>query len=466
MQEGRKDTASLVRSGVLWTGLQSGLGLVLGLLRVVLLARLVPPADHGRFAVAASVVAIAFPLYSLVGERAYITLAPKSGSDTAGLLRMVRWASSVAATVLVLAAFSAQALGDWNDALPLGLLAVATGALATGQARLAKHAVEFRFRWAAVARFLSSSVVHTAVAVVLALAGAGLWALVGGAVAEAVALNLLSRVGKAKSAVGGPSVREILALSVFMLAARVVGQAALNADNLIAAFGLGASEAGYYTRAYALASVPQGLIAAMIARVLLPVLSSRSSNPVEFGEAIDATVVRSLSLLLPVSVSVFFEAERVVVFLLGADWSRAGLVLSCLAPAIMFRGLAAIAVSSLDSRGRVRRTLGIQCVYAFAVVVGAGIGVQFGLVGLAVGTAVATGVHAFASWALAVREHEGGVRALCRGFALAAPWALVLMLLEQFGSHGLPRYLMWTAHGVVVALAFMFGSHRSRSRSA
>jgi O-antigen/teichoic acid export membrane protein len=463
MQDEREADAAAVRSGVAWTALQSGLGLVLGLLRVVLLARLVQPADHGRFAVVASVVAIASPLYSLVGERAYITLAPRVGPDSTGLLTIVRWASATTTIVLLVGALAAQGVTDWTDAVPLGLLSVAAGATAAGQARLARHAVEFRFRWAAIVRFLSSAAVHTGVAVLLALLGAGLWSLVGGVLAEAASLNFLSRVGQKVPETTGPSVREILGVSLFMLAARVVGQAALNADNLIAAFALGATEAGYYTRAYALANIPQALTAAMIARVLLPVLSKRSANPIEFGAAVDTTVIRGLSLLLPIAVSVYFEAPRVVVFLLGEEWARSGVVLSVLAPAIMFRGLAAIAVSSLDSKGHVRRTLFIQCVYAGAVAVGAGLGARFGLEGLATGTVIATVLHAVLSWSLASRVHDGSWVGMRRGIGLSLPWALSIALLELQVGDAIPFYLMWVAHSVLIACAFALSWRCSRN---
>src|SRR5690606_25079900 len=149
-----------------------------GLLTVVILARLLAPADFGLVAIALSII----PFLTLLSDLGFSTYLVQARDPTPEHYSTAFWYSCVAGTVLAfglgLLGYPLQMFLDVKDVVPI-LWALAPVVLFAALGSVPNAMLRRRMRFDLIAgQAMLSGVIGQIVAITLALSGFGVWALV------------------------------------------------------------------------------------------------------------------------------------------------------------------------------------------------------------------------------------------------------------------------------------------------
>jgi O-antigen/teichoic acid export membrane protein len=406
------ELAEATASGIRWITLARGGIEILLLASMVLLARLIPPADFGMFAVALIVQELARNIPS-EGIGAAIVQRAVIGREhlQAGLAMSLL--SGAALTVLTL-------LLAWAIVVPLygsdtAWLIVGTtpcfliGALLALPMSVLRRRLDFR-RLSMID--ITQSVVRTATTIVLAVAfGLDAAALVIGVLAGAAGALVLAlafcpvplprwRTAPARDLLsyGGPAALAAVAWTGFR-----------NGDYAIIGARLGSAQAGFYWRGFQLAVEYQRKVSTIMTQISFPVLSRTAGT--EEMYALRRRMVQLLTVtLFPLLVCLVILAPSVVPWIFGPTWEPAVVPTQILAGA----GAATVVIDAVGSvlmaQGRSRALLGYGvghfAVYITAVYVGS----FHGLTGVSIAAVAVHGVFLVIAYLVLLRGR--GERAL------------------------------------------------------
>lgn len=371
---------------VLWQAIQFGGVKLLYLLRIVVLARLLPPADFGLFAVA--LVALDFLLsvtnFGMVPaliQRPDATREHYESAWTVGLLR----AGAVGLGLAMLAPWVAEVFGEPTAAPLLRVLAlrpVVEAAASIGVAELEKN---LKFRSIAFLK-LTATATNAAVSIAL-VAPMGMWALVAGPVAGATAYAVLSymlapimpRIRLRGAAAGHlASYGRWILLTAWVVAA---GQMLLR---LGISRQLGAVALGLYFMAIKVASLPSDIASQVVATVTFPVFSMVQADADRARRVFRSALLGLIAVAVPASMLIFVLAPSLAADLLGERWVPAVPVIRIVAATGILGLFGDIAVPLLKGVGRPERTARMELVqYSVLVVFAHFLAGPWGITGVA-----------------------------------------------------------------------------------
>jgi lipopolysaccharide exporter len=457
-----EELRSAAAHGLRWSAVSRPIIEVVQFGSIVLLARLIEPAEFGRYAIAgiAAEVAkllVAGGLSNALVQRKTLDRAHAQAGMAIGLLAgsALTVLTLVAASLIVTPVFGARTALFVALMAPLCLVeALVTVPIATLRRRLA-------FRRLSELEILNT-LVRVAVCVVLALAGLGGEALVLGVVAGALVPAVIAWI----SAPPPPprlrraATRELLGYAVPASLATISWVGFGNVDYAIIGARLGALQTGYYYRAYTLAVEYQGKIGLLMNQVGFPVLA-RASDQAEVAR-LYSQMIRMLTIVLfPLLVLLSIAAPVAVPFIFGSHWAPAVVPTQILAlggaSMIIFNGVGTVFMAT----GRVRAML----VYGWAQFIMYGLAVflvaPLGLTAVAIAAAIVHALFAIIVYALMLRgSSERPMRRLwsdiapatvsCLGLvAVALPVSLVLTAAQ------LPAVLWLAALGLVAVPPYL-----------
>ena len=342
--------------GAGWLGL--GAATVKGSQTVVLLilAALLEPSAMGVLALGALVLNVTSAITDLGTGTALVHWRDdvERAARTALTLSLVLGLALTAA-VWVIAPWFADALGagDVGADVLRGLILCLPfiSASAVGH-ELLRRAFAFRRR---VMPDIVGALVGAAVSVVLAVQGAGVYALVVGQLVQAVlALALLwavapsVRPGWSRSDAAG-----LLSYGGHLAGGNIVSLLMLNVDYVLVARLLGVTALGVYSMSFRLAYMPVVLIAVVVCGAAFAYLCRLEGD--EVGRATDDVLVMLLGLVLPLYVGMLMLAPQLG--LLGDQWTPGVPVLRWLAVYGVLVSLVQLAVIVLNAVGRTRTGL-------------------------------------------------------------------------------------------------------------
>ncbi|EAQ82654.1 oligosaccharide flippase family protein [Blastopirellula marina] len=241
-----------------------------------------------------------------------------------------------------------------------------------------------RLRELAIVRF-SAQLVAGVVAILIALAGGGIWALVA---QQYVELGLLT-IGvwwiepwRPDALRREPSLSPLLHFGGYYTLSGLLFAAAQNLDKVILAVLIGHTEAGqrligYYSQAYNQMMKPVYLTTVPLASAMLPALAATRDQPVHFRDTAADFYRFAAIVMAPCAAGLAVVGQNAMVVLGGPEWETAGLLLSIMALAALAQGLINICGSLLAAVGYAKRlALGaavVGCVltigYAIAIAV-------------------------------------------------------------------------------------------------
>ena len=376
-------------SGMAWAAWGSGATAGLKLLVLILLTRLLSPADFGVVGAALIVIGFSLPFSQLGMGPALVqrpVIEPRHVSTA--FFASTGFGFIVAALVWLLAP-SIAAFFHMDQLVPvvrtLAILFPIAGISSVAENLTLR---DMRFRLLANADVFAYGLGYGLVGVTLALRGFGPWALVWGQITQALLRAIILLRASPPSVRPRPSWTSFMDLMGFgmgLSVARLGVIVANQADNLVVGRWLGAAALGLYSRAYQLMSVPAALLGDVFDKVLFPTMSRLQHDPQRLTSAyLRGTAIVCL-VTLPAGVVAAVLAPEIVAVAFGSRWEAMVPPFQVLALGMMFRTSYRMSDSLSRATGRVYRRAWRQVLYAVLVFLGAWIGQHYGITGVAVG---------------------------------------------------------------------------------
>jgi O-antigen/teichoic acid export membrane protein len=312
--------------------------------------------------------------------------------------------------------------------LALGWLFIVSGVNTQFRAELSRS---LRFKALAVTD-IAAQAGSIAVAISLAAAGAGYWAVVGQQIALIV-LICTSNVILCKWHPGRPrrsvSIRRFFRFGGSVLGTNVIGYATNNLDNVAIGIYSGSGPLGLYSRAYQLLMVPLAQINVPMTRVVLPVLSRVQDEDETYARYVSKAQLVGCYMLASGFAVAAGVSVPLVALLFGPKWSGVAPIFAALAIGGIFRGIGQISYWMYLSRGRADAQLKLYLVTR-PIMIGIMIaGLPWGPVGVAIGHSIGF----FLYWIVSLWAAGRCVRTSVRPLFTQATRTLLLISLPAGG---------------------------------
>ncbi|MEP0800039.1 lipopolysaccharide biosynthesis protein [Funiculus sociatus GB2-A5] len=331
-----------VRGGAV-TMITQGCKFVLNMGSTVLLARLLTPQDYGLVGMVATVTG----LVGLFKDMGLSTATVQKAEINHAQISTLFWLNVVfsIATMLITAVIAPLIAWFYGEPRLIWITLVSAIGFIFGGLTVQHQALLNRqMRFGALAIIdIVSMLIGVATAIVLALNGAGYWALV----LMPLAMGMSSALGvwvmcgwRPGLPVRHSGVSSMLAFGANLTGFGIINYFARNLDNLLIGRYWGAQQLGLYSKAYALLLLPINQINAPIASVALPTLSRLVDSPDRYRQAYLRIVEKLLMLTMPIMVFMIATSDWLVQLLLGSQWGETSRIFALLGIAGLIQPLA------------------------------------------------------------------------------------------------------------------------------
>lgn len=304
----------------------------LSLVSMLVLARLLVPADFGLVAIASSVIAFLEVFIALGLDVALISKpnVTREHYDSAWTFKVVL-GLGVALILLILSGPAAWFFNEPRVSDVIRVLAI--GSFVQGLENIG--VVDFRkeLRFATEFRFqIAKRLIMLAVTLPLAFTLRNYWALAIGAVSGRVAWVLLSYLAHPfRPRFSLAKVRDLLSISGWLVLSSTLYYFREQSSNIALGRLAGPRATGLYTLSYDFASLPTQQLIAPINRAVLPGLVKLSAQPTELVRSALTVFALTATLAIPAGAGLAATAPIIVPLLLGPQWLDAVPVLQLLA---------------------------------------------------------------------------------------------------------------------------------------
>jgi O-antigen/teichoic acid export membrane protein len=265
-------------SGVKWAGASSLLSTGFYLLQSIVLARLLEPRDFGLMAMAAVVISMALAYVDMGLSSAIVQRQHCTENELSSLYWLNIFAGlAVFAVIFAIAPIIARFYHEPRVIRVVQLSALTFVIAPVGAQYQLLLQKELLFRPLAAIEVISRGV-GTVVAIVLAVMGKGVYALVFGQLTTSACNSLLlmrrgHRIYKPRRHFAWADVRSYLGFGLYQLGERAINTLHDNLDKMIIGFWLGAEMLGFYNFAWNLATLPISRINPILTRTAFPLFS-------------------------------------------------------------------------------------------------------------------------------------------------------------------------------------------------
>lgn len=426
-------------SGAIYLGLGQVLRVVLHLASIVLLARLLTPADFGVFAMAAPVLILG----SLFGEAGLGAAIIQRRSIKTTELNAIFWINAILGiTVALLLVAVAPAIAAFYREERVEPMIAASGIIVVLIALSAAHLalLNRKMHYGTIALIDSLSLL---IGTLLAIGAAGywhtywaLWLLPLGTHLCTLILSFGFSQWRPGRWASLSEVRDMLRFGRNVVASRLADYLSRNIDKVLIGRAWGSVELGLYDRAYRIVLLPLLFVNLPLERLMLPMLSGTRDDPEKYRKIYSAGLQFALLAIMPPIMVIIVAPEPIVVVILGPDWIPSAPMFRWLAVACLLQ-LASHPLSSLlMSQARTREMAianAISSVYSCLAFVA---GLPWGATGVAAAYALSELLRTpVLFWWVSRRGPVGGLDQLrivlpfAIGAALCAPVILALQSL-------------------------------------
>jgi len=373
-------------SAIKWGGVSQIGRQLLQVVTLVVLARLLSPADFGLVSMAAVFVGF-IAIFKDLGVAAAIVQRKEL---TQRLLSTVFWATLAlgflsALTMVLIAPLVGDLYKQPSVALLLRVLSIAfviSGAAVLQQALLERH---LRMRQLAILELISAAA-GSFLAILVAFLGGGVWSLVTMSLTTAAvnsALLWVANSWRPSRVFSWSDFRSVLNFSLNLTGFNIINYFVRNADNLLVGRYLGSVALGYYSMAYRILLFPLANISSVMGRVMFPVYSRISTDLERFRRGYLLTA-RAISLAtFPLMCGVFALRTPFVLAVFGEKWRPLIVLVAILAPVGLIQSVATTTGSIFMARGRTRLQFMYGLVTGVLAVAAFIIGLRWGVYGVA-----------------------------------------------------------------------------------
>ena len=448
-------------TGLGWTGATRLLGQTIQLAATVVLARLLSPKEYGLL----GMVLVFTGFATFVADMGLGASIIQRSTVSDRHLNSVFWLNVATGMLLTgLLALAAPLIASFYDEPQLRMLTVVIalnfvfGSLNVVQIALLDKSLNFRTKfWIETVSSLTSGIV----ALTLALAGAGVWSLVGQSLTQTIVRVLMmwaQSSWRPALAFDFSAIRELLHFSGHLVGFGAIVYWSQNIDKLIIGRWIGSSALGIYSLADKLMRMPLYNVTDVTTSVMFPALSTIQDD-VEAVRRAYLRAVRMISLItFPMMLALSVLAEPAVLVVYGSKWRASIVILQLLCFAGMAQSIYNTAGWLYLSQGRTDVLFRMGLYTTTVRVIGVLIGAHWGLMGVAWAYVIGGYVFiCYPTWARAGRLVNLSFTTLLRNvegpFACAALMGAALWATDRwvFGGWAVEaRLAIQVALGVVI----------------
>ena len=391
-----------IASGLAWKVVSQVFRQLARVAVVVILARLLTPAEYGLAAMVLVFSALVLIFADLALGAALVQRRELSEADRS----TVFWTSAGMGVLFTLAGIAMSwpiaAFYGEPEVQPLfAVLSISFLVTALGTTQSALLNRDMRFRNLEL-RMMAGTVVGGTAGIVVAAAGGGPWAIIVqqlGIAAASTALLWAFSSWRPRFTYSVESFRSLAGFSANVFGTRVLFYANRNLDNLLIGRFLGPAGLGAYAIAYNVMLMPLARVAQPIVEVLFPAMSRIQDDRPRMA-AMWLRANRMIgAITIPAMTGLIIVAPEFVATLFGERWSEATPVIQILAWVGLLQSLQRLNSSVLLACDRTGTLLRYSIVVLVASVVAFVVGLHWGIVGVAAGYAVSsTLVEPYYTW--------------------------------------------------------------------
>lgn len=310
-------------SGVFYTALAKYSGIIVSLVIAGILARLLSPEDFGVVTIATVIISF-FSIFTDMGvSAAIIQNKTLNTQDLNHIYSFTIWTGMIIALLFFGASwpiaiyYKSEILRTLCQLLSINLFFASASIVPK---TLFYKNKEFKF---IAIRSFTIQITGGAVAVIAALTGAGLYALIIAPILSSVlifGISIRRYPQHLLFTLGLGTMRKIFSYSAYQFLFNVINYFSRNLDKLLIGKHMGMSQLGYYDKSYRLMMLPLQNITQVITPVMHPIFSDYQNDINKLASSYER-IIRFLAFIgLPLSVLLFFTAEEATLIVFGDQW--------------------------------------------------------------------------------------------------------------------------------------------------
>jgi O-antigen/teichoic acid export membrane protein len=381
-----------VKSGAI-TLIDQAVATVIHMASVIVLARLLTPADYGIVTMVTAVSGFV----DLFRELGLSSATVRTRGITHDQVSALFWINAgLGAAIMVAIAASGPILAWFYQKPQLTLVAAGIsltsilGSLGTQHGALLNR--DMRFAAMAIIR-ITALLAGFIAALVVALSGGTYWALVASSVVTAashtIGLWVASgfRPGRFKKGIG---LRPLISFGTSIAGFDMVNYFNKNTDKILIGKAWGAEPLGLYNKAYSLLMLPMSNLRYPLNRVAFPAMSRLQNEPGPFRSYFMRYCALLSFITMPIVAFLFVGSKHVIRLVLGPSWVGAAELFSILALVSFIQAPASLQGIVQTSLGRGGRFFRLGLITAVSSVAAFLIGLRWGARGVAIGYCIST----------------------------------------------------------------------------
>ena len=353
---------------------------------IVTLARLLDPSDFGLVAMVTVVTGV-FEIFATGGLSAAAVQRPDISEAQLSTLFWFNIAIGALLGLLCLAAAPMLSAFYSEPKTALVIVAIAPAFLinATGVQHLALLQRHLRYVTLAVIE-VASEIITAVVAIGMALAGYGYWAVVAGVITTPLVVTM--GAWATSGWLPGPPrrLRDVYPMLRFggtVTLNGLVVYIAYNLDKVLVGRYFGPAALGIYGRAYELINLPTRILNTAIGVVAFSSLARLQGDPARLKSYFLKGYSLVVSITLPATIACAVFADDIILVALGPKWTEASTIFRLLAPTILVFSIINPTGWLLQSIGLQERSLKIALVLSPLVICSYFVGLPYGPSGVA-----------------------------------------------------------------------------------
>jgi len=212
-----------------------------------------------------------------------------------------------------------------------------------------------------------------------------------------------------------------------------------NLDNILIGRFCGATQLGFYDRAYRLMMTPINQLRTPLNSVGMPALSSLQSDPRKYSQYYKKFIAILSFVSMPLAIYLGIFSENIILFVLGENWLESANIFRILAITAFIQPVASTRGLVMISCGKTKRYLIWGIINASCVISAFCIGILWGPVGVATAYAIANYAILIPSLFYCFRDTPISVKLFFEAVSLPIISSVVMGLLLILLSHIIPE---------------------------
>ena len=327
----------------------------IGIISMIILARLLVPDDYGLVAIASLVLRF-FEVFSETGFAQYILSRKNMTEDELYTAWTLKFISRVILTVTVFSlAYPIAYFYEQPELAPV-MMVIALVPLING---LESPGMFFLFRNLHYGKFALVTIITKLTAFVATITVAWLyqsyWALVIGDIVLAATFTFCTyRLHEARPKWSLIGAKNQWRFSKWVLLRGILGYSRAKFDSFVISKFYGLSELGVYTLSKELATIPHNQVTTPMIGILLSGMSRNSDDPVKSADTFSKLFVCLVAVVFPVATGIYLLADLLIPIALGDNWSSAIPVIQGLAMLSLTYSMTTVVASSMTAMKKVK----------------------------------------------------------------------------------------------------------------